>query len=64
MNTLTIKTKESNPFKLQKKGKLIEELAQLDNEILERLIQLKKSKKAIEMVSNTDSWQSIKDFLM
>lgn len=64
MSSIQIKTKESNPFKLQKKEKLIQELAQLDNEVLERLVELKKSKKAIEMVTSPQSWKMIKDFIM
>lgn len=48
MNTISIKTKETNPFKLQKKTKLIQELADLDNEVLEKLVELKKSKKPLQ----------------
>ena len=36
MSTISIKTKETNPFKLQKKTKLIQELADLENEVLEK----------------------------
>jgi len=64
MNTISIKTKEANPFKLQKKTKLIQELADLDNEVLEKLVELKKSKKAIAMVTDPQSWQTIKEFIM
>lgn len=64
MSVMTIKTKESNPFKLQKKTKLIEQLANLDNEVLEKLIELKNSHKAIAMVTNAESWQTIKEFIM
>ena len=64
MSVLSIKTKETNPFKVQKKTKLIQELADLDNEVLEKLVELKKSKKAIQMVTNTESWQTIKEFIM
>lgn len=64
MSVLTIKTKETNPFKVQKKTKLIQELVDLDNDILEKLVELKKSQKAIQMVSQTQSWQTIKEFLM
>lgn len=64
MGTITIKTKESNPFTLQKKGKLLEDLAQLDNDILNKLVQLKRSKKAIDMVKSTTGWQTIQSFLM
>ena len=61
MSVITIKTKESNPFKVQKKTKLIQELADLDNEVLEKLVELKKSKKAIAMVTDSQSWQTIKE---
>lgn len=64
MSVLTIKVKESNPFKLQKKVKLIETLADLDNEVLEKLVELKNSQKAIAMVTNAESWQTIKEFIM
>ena len=64
MTALTIKTKETNPFKLQKKAKLIETLADLDNEVLEKLVELKNSQKAISMVTNAESWQTIKEFIM
>ena len=64
MSVITIKTKESNPFKVQKKTKLIQELADLDNEVLEKLVELKKSKKAIAMVTDSQSWQTIKEFTM
>ena len=33
-------------------------------EVLEKLVELKKSKKAIQMVTNTESWQTIKEFIM
>ena len=55
MSTINIKTKETNPFKVQKKTKLIQELADLDNEVLEKLVELKKSKKAIAMVTDPQS---------
>ena len=64
MSVITIKTKESNPFKVQKKTKLIQELADLDNEVLEKLVELKKSKKAIAMVTDSQRWQTIKEFIM
>ncbi|MBN9285577.1 MULTISPECIES: hypothetical protein [unclassified Flavobacterium] len=64
MNTISIKTKEMNPFKIQKKTKLIQELADLDNDVLEKLVELKKSKKAIAMVTDQQSWQTIKEFIM
>jgi len=64
MSALNIKIKETNPFKLQKKAKLIETLADLDNEVLEKLVELKNSQKAIAMVTNTESWQAIKEFIM
>ena len=64
MNTMSIKTKEMNPFKIQKKTKLIQELADLDNDVLEKLVELKKSKKAIAMVTDQQSWQTIKEFIM
>ena len=64
MSIVTVKTKESNPFKVQKKAKLIQELTDLDNEVLEKLVELKKSKKAIAMVTNAESWQTIKEFIM
>jgi rRNA maturation endonuclease Nob1 len=64
MSTLSIKIKETNPFKVQKKEKLIQELSDLDNEVLEKLVELKKSKKAIAMVTDTQSWQTIKEFIM
>ena len=64
MSVITIKTKESNPFKVQKKTKLIQELTDLDNEVLEKLVELKKSKKAIAMVTDSQSWQTIKEFIM
>lgn len=64
MSALTIKTKETNPFKIQKKAKMIQELADLDNEVLEKLVELKKSKKAIAMVNDPQSWQTIKEFIM
>lgn len=64
MSAMTIKTKETNPFKLQKKTKLIQALADLDNEVLEKLVELKNSKKAIAMVTDTESWQTIKEFIM
>ena len=64
MSAITIKTKETNPFKLQKKTKLIEQLADLDNEILEKLVELKNSQKAIAMVESAESWQTIKEFIM
>ena len=64
MSAITIKTKETNPFKLQKKTKLIEQLADLDNEILEKLVELKNSQKAIAMVQSAESWQTIKEFIM
>ena len=44
--------------------KLIQELADLDNEVLEKLVELKKSKKAIAMVTDAQSWQTIKEFIM
>ena len=62
--TISIKTKETNPFKLQKKTKLIEALADLDNDVLEKLVELKNSQKAIVMVTNAESWQTIKEFIM
>lgn len=61
---MTIKTKETNPFKIQKKTKLIQALADLDNEILEKLVELKNSQKAIAMVQSNESWQTIKEFIM
>lgn len=64
MSTISIKIKETNPFKLQKKTKLVQELSDLDNEILEKLVELKKSKKAIAMVTDPQSWQTIKEFIM
>lgn len=64
MSIVTVKTKESNPFKVQKKAKLIQELTDLENEVLEKLVELKKSKKAIAMVTNDESWQTIKEFIM
>jgi hypothetical protein len=64
MSVLSIKTKETNPFKVQKKAKLIQELADLDNDVLEKLVELKKSKKAIAMVTDPQSWQTIKEFIM
>ena len=64
MSVLNIKTKETNPFKVQKKTKLVQELADLDNEILEKLVSLKKSQKALQMVTNAESWQTIKEFIM
>lgn len=64
MSTISIKTKETNPFKVQKKTKLLQELADLDNEVLEKLAELKKSKKAIAMVTDPQSWQTIREFIM
>lgn len=64
MSAMTIKTKETNPFKLQKKTKLIGQLADLDNEVLEKLVELKNSQKAIAMVTDAQSWQTIKEFIM
>lgn len=64
MSTITVKIKESNPFKVQKKAKLIQELSDLENDVLEKLVELKKSKKAIAMVTNAESWQTIKEFIM
>lgn len=64
MSAMTIKTKETNPFKLQKKTKLVEQLADLDNEVLEKLVALKNSQKAIAMVTDAQSWQTIKEFIM
>ena len=64
MSAMTIKTKETNPFKIQKKTKLIQSLADLDNEILEKLVELKNSQKAIAMVQSAESWQTIKEFIM
>ena len=64
MSAMTIKTKETNPFKLQKKTRLIEQLADLDNEVLEKLVELKNSQKAIAMVTDAQSWQTIKEFIM
>ncbi len=64
MSTINIKIKETNPFKLQKKTKLVQELSDLDNEVLEKLVELKKSKKAIAMVTDPQSWQTIKEFIM
>ncbi|NBL65959.1 hypothetical protein GV828_12185 [Flavobacterium sp. NST-5] len=64
MSTISIKIKETNPFKLQKKTKLVQELSDLDNEVLEKLVELKKSKKAIAMVTDPQSWQTIKEFIM
>lgn len=64
MSIITIKSKETNPFKVQKKTKLIQELADLDNEVLEKMVELKKSKKAIAMVTDAQSWQTIKEFIM
>lgn len=64
MSAMTIKTKETNPFKIQKKTKLIQALADLDNEILEKLVELKNSQKAIAMVQSAESWQTIKEFIM
>ncbi|MFZ4680299.1 MAG: hypothetical protein ACOYLP_09045 [Flavobacterium sp.] len=64
MSVLSIKTIESNPFKVQKKIKLIQELADLENDVLEKLVELKKSKKAITMVTDAQSWQTIKEFIM
>jgi rRNA maturation endonuclease Nob1 len=64
MSTISIKINETNPFKLQKKTKLVQELSELDNEVLEKLVELKKSKKAIAMVTDPQSWQTIKEFIM
>lgn len=64
MKTIQIKTKENDPFRLLKKTKLIQELADLDNEVLEKLVELKKSKKAIAMVNDKQSWRTIKEFIM
>jgi phenylpyruvate tautomerase PptA (4-oxalocrotonate tautomerase family) len=64
MSIINVKTKELNPFKVQKKAKLIQELTDLENEVLEKLVELKKSKKAIAMVTNAESWQTIKEFIM
>jgi hypothetical protein len=43
---------------------LIETLADLDNEVLEKLVELKNSQKAIAMVTDAQSWQTIKEFIM
>ena len=64
MSALSIKTKETNPFKLQKKTKLVEQLVDLENEVLEKLVELKNSQKAIAMVTDAQSWQTIKEFIM
>lgn len=64
MKTIQVKTKENDPFRLLKKTKLIQELADLDNEVLEKLVELKKSKKAIAMVNDPQSWRTIKEFIM
>ena len=64
MSTITIKSKETNPFKVQKKTKLIQELADLENDVLEKLVEMKKSKKAIAMVTDAQSWQTIKEYIM
>jgi hypothetical protein len=64
MNVMNIKTKETNPFVVQKKAKLLEALADLDNEILEKLVALKKSPKAMSMVSSKEGWQTIQEFIM
>ena len=64
MSAISIKPNETNPFYLQKKAKLIQELGDLENEVLEKLVELKKSKKAIAMVTDPRSWQTIKEFIM
>lgn len=64
MSAINIKIKETNPFKLQKKTKLIQALAELDNEVLEKLVELKNSKKAIAMVTDAQSWKNIKEFII
>ena len=61
---MNIKTKESNPFKLQKKTKLLQALADLDNEVLEKLEALKNSEKAMAMVTTKQGWDTIKEFIM
>lgn len=64
MSAMSIKTKETNPFKLQKKAKLIEALADLDNEVLQKLVALKNSSKAMSMVTSKEGWQTIEEFIM
>ncbi len=64
MSVLNIKTKESNPFKLQKKTKLLQALADLDNEVLQKLEALKNSEKAMAMVTTKQGWDTIKEFIM
>lgn len=64
MSTVNVKTKETNPFKLQTKAKLLQALADLDNEVLQRLVELKKSQKAMSMVTSKQGWLTIQEFIM
>ena len=60
MSTISIKIKETNPFKLQKKTKLVQELSDLDNEVLEKLVELKKFNQArVNGGSNYDSLKTL-----
>ncbi|WP_395043396.1 hypothetical protein [Flavobacterium sp.] len=49
---------------MQKKTKLLQALADLDNEVLQKLEALKNSEKAMAMVTTKQGWDTIKEFIM
>ena len=54
---ITIETTETNPFKIATKQKQLQELAILEEEILDKLVKLKRSVKALNYIKN--SWDML-----
>ena len=55
---------QSNPFKLPTKIKLLDQIADLDNDILSKLVELSKSKKAVGYIREPENWQMVISMLM
>ena len=54
---ITIETSETNPFKIATKQKQLQELAILEEEILDKLVKLKRSVKALNYIKY--SWDML-----
>lgn len=59
---IEIIVKETNPFKLAKVKNQVQQLADLDEEILDKLIKLKKSKNGLTFLK--DNWEVIESMVM
>lgn len=59
--TIQIDIATSTPFEIRPKTNALKELSTLDNDVLEKLVELSKSKKAIEQLKT--NFPMIKGFL-